>query len=31
MHALAEHGLAVNTEATTVAEAKESILKALHH
>ena len=29
MHALAEHGLAVNTEATTVSEAKESILKAL--
>ena len=31
MHALAEHGLAVNTEATTVSEAKESILKALGH
>ena len=29
MHALAEHGLAVITEATTVSEAKESILKAL--
>ena len=29
MHALAEHGLAVNTEATTVSEAKERILKAL--
>ena len=29
MHALVEHGLAVNTEATTVSEAKESILKAL--
>ena len=29
MHALAEHGLAVNTEATTVSEAKESILMAL--
>ena len=29
MHALAEHGLAVNTEATTVSKAKESILKAL--
>ena len=29
MHALAEHGLAVNTEATTVSEAKDSILKAL--
>ena len=29
MHALAEHGLAVNTEATTVSEAKESILKAV--
>lgn len=29
MHALADHGLAVNTEATTVSEAKESILKAL--
>ena len=29
MHALAEHGLAVNTEATTGSEAKESILKAL--
>lgn len=29
MHALAERGLAVNTEATTVSEAKESILKAL--
>ena len=29
MHALAEHGLAVNTEASTVSEAKDSILKAL--
>ena len=29
MHALAEHGLAVNTEATTVEEAKSSILRAL--
>ena len=29
MHALAEHGLAVNPEARTVSEAKESILKAL--
>lgn len=29
MYALAEHGLAVNTEAITVSEAKESILKAM--
>lgn len=29
MHALAEHGMAVNTEATTVEEARISILQAL--
>lgn len=31
MHALAEKGMAVSTDATTVEEAKESILKALGH
>lgn len=31
MHALAEKGLAVNTQATTIEEAKKSILKAMGH